>query len=383
MASISKVKSGWRYRVSYKENGEYKTKTQSGFRTKKEAEIAAAELEKKLHIGGDINAGDQLFSEYMRNWFELYKKGKYSLEHERNIERSVKLVEEHFPGYKIKDITRDMYQSFLNTIGINLATDTVKKRHVYIRSCFKDAIQDGVITKDPTYKAVIKGQKSEKVEELKFLHFDEVKRLVLETKKDLKVKHISKYIILFAVATGARFSEIAGVTWDAVDLKNKTITINKTWDFKDTHDFSNTKNYASLRTITIDNDTVELLKDLRNEQNKIAIQTGLRNTNNLCFINSKLELVSNNAVNKTLKNICKKIGVNEITCHSLRHTHASMLLYKGINIKYISRRLGHKDIVTTLQTYSHVLDEMEQKESRQVDETMEEVFRAKSVQNYF
>jgi integrase len=377
LASIQKLKNGWRYRVSYKDGDTYKTKTKGGFRTKKEAEIAAAELEKKLHVGQDINAGDQLFSEYMRNWFELYKKGKYSLEHERNIERSVKLVEEHFIGLKIKDVNRDMYQSFLNEIATNLATDTVKKRHVYIRACIKDAIEDGVITRDPTYKAIIKGQKSEKSEDLKYLNFEEVKRLVSEIKLDMKPKYISRYIILFAIATGARFSEIMGLTWDCVDLKNKTITINKTWDFKDKNDFSDTKTFDSKRTITIDNDTCDMLKELKNEQNKSALQTGLRNNKNLCFINTQLELVSNNAVNKTLKNLCKKIGVKEITCHSLRHTHASMLLYKGVNIKYLSRRLGHKDIVTTLQTYSHVLDEMEQKESRQVDVTMEEVYRAK------
>jgi integrase len=377
LASIQKLKNGWRYRVSYKDGDTYKTKTKGGFRTKKEAEIAAAELEKKLHVGQDINAGDQLFSEYMRNWFELYKKGKYSLEHERNIERSVKLVEEHFIGLKIKDVNRDMYQSFLNEIATNLATDTVKKRHVYIRACIKDAIEDGVITRDPTYKAIIKGQKSEKSEDLKYLNFEEVKRLVSEIKLDMKPKYISRYIILFAIATGARFSEIMGLTWDCVDLKNKTITINKTWDFKDKNDFSDTKTFDSKRTITIDNDTCDMLKELKNVQNKSALQTGLRNNKNLCFINTQLELVSNNAVNKTLKNLCKKIGVKEITCHSLRHTHASMLLYKGVNIKYLSRRLGHKDIVTTLQTYSHVLDEMEQKESRQVDVTMEEVYRAK------
>ncbi|WP_313803744.1 tyrosine-type recombinase/integrase [Cytobacillus sp.] len=66
-----------------------------------------------------------------------------------------------------------------------------------------------------------------------------------------------------------------------------------------------------------------------------------------------------------------------MTFHGLRHTHASLLLYQGINVKYISRRLGHNDIVTTLQTYSHIVDEMEQKESRLVDVTMEEVYRAK------
>lgn len=377
MASIQKLKNGWRYRVSYKESGQYKTKTKGGFRTKKEAEIAAAELEQKLHIGGDINAGDVLFSEHMRNWFELYQKGKHSLEHERNIERSVKLVEEHFVGVKLKDLTRDMYQNFLNKIAENLAKDTVKKRHVYIRSCIRDAREDGIISKDATYKAIIKGKKSEKLEELKYLNFEEVKRLVKETKSDLKPKYMSRYIILFAIATGARFSEIMGMTWDCVDLDNQAITINKTWDFKDKHDFSETKNYDSKRTITIDKDTCELLKELKTSQKKIAIQSTLRNTKNLCFVNTKMELVSNNAVNKTLKNLCKKIGVNEITCHSLRHTHASMLLYKGVNVKYISRRLGHKDIVITLQTYSHVLDEMEQKESRQVDETMHEVFRAK------
>ncbi|KAF0994817.1 site-specific integrase [Geobacillus sp. TFV-3] len=378
MASIQKMKNGrWRYRVSYKENGKYKTKTKGGFRTKKEAELAAAELERQLHKGYDINAGDQLFSEYMRNWFELYKKGKYSLAHERNIELSVQLVEEYFAGVKLKDLTRDMYQKFINEIGKNHTTATVRKRHTYIKSCLRDAIEEGIITRDPTYKVVIKGEVEAKSEELKYLNFDEVKKLIAEIKKDMKPKYISRYIILFAIATGARFSEIMGLTWDCVDFKNKTITINKTWDFKGANDFSDTKTFDSKRTITVDNETLNMLKELRKHQNELAMKTGLRNTKNLVFINTKMEVVTNNAVNKTLRALCKKVGVKTITCHGLRHTHASMLLYKGVNIKYVSRRLGHKDIVTTLQTYSHILDEMEQKESRQVDLAMEELYHAK------
>lgn len=377
MASIQKLKNGWRYRVSYKDGDKYRTKTKGGYRTKKEAEIAAAELEKKLHIGNDINAGDQLFAEYMRNWFEVYKKGKHSLVHDRNIELSVKLVEEHFPGVKIKELTRDMYQRFLNEFAKNHATGTVKKRHTYIRSCIKYAIEDGVITKDPTYKAIVKGKKEDKAEELKYLNFEEVKALVSEIKTDMNPKYISRYIILFAIATGARFAEIIGLTWDCVDFQNQTITINKTWDYKDNNDFSRTKNYQSKRTITIDKDTCNMLKSLKNMQTKIALQTGLRNSNNLCFVNTKLELVTPEAVNKTLKKLCKKIGATEITSHGLRHTHASMLLYKKINVKYVSRRLGHNDIVTTLQTYSHILDELEQMESREVDATMEDIYRAK------
>ncbi|NRD80342.1 site-specific integrase [Bacillus sp. BRMEA1] len=377
MASIQKLSNGWRYRVSYKDGEKYKTKTQGGFRTKRECELAAAELEKKLHVGHDITAGDQLFSEYMRNWFEVYKKGKHSPANDSVIELAVKLVEQYFVGVKLKELTRDMYQRFLNDFAETHATGTVKNRHIYIKSCIKNAIEDGVITKDPTYKAVIKGKKEDKVEELKFLNFEEVKSLVNETKKEIHPKFIAGYIILFAITTGARIGEIIGLTWDCVNFENQTITINKTWDYKYTNDFSSTKNYASMRTITIDKETCDLLKTLKNIQNKNAMLTGFRNTKNLCFVNSFMEVIHPKSVNKALKKLCKKSSVSEITLHGLRHTHASMLLYQGINVKYVSRRLGHGDIVTTLQTYSHILDEMEQKESRHVDETMHQLFDVK------
>ncbi|SFA56900.1 Site-specific recombinase XerD [Parageobacillus thermantarcticus] len=377
MASIQKTKSGWRYRVSYKENGKYKTKTKGGFRTKKEAELAAAELEKQLHKGYDINAGDQLFTEYMRNWFELYKKGKHSKEHDKNVELSVKLVEQYFQGVKLKELTRDMYQKFINEIAENRATETVKKRHTYIKECIKAAIEEGIITRDPTYKIVVKGKKKGKDEELKYLNYEEAKRLIAEIKKDMNPKYISRYIILFAIATGARFSEILGLTWDCVDFKNRLITINKTWDYKYTNDFADTKTYSSKRTIKIDVDTCKMLKELKKAQNEAAIKTGLRNEKNLVFVNTKMELVSNNAVNKTLKMLCRKLGLKEVTMHSLRHTHASMLLYRKANIKYISKRLGHKDIGITLQTYSHILDELEQAENTLLDEVMDDLYHAK------
>lgn len=377
MASIQKTKSGWRYRVSYKENGKYKTKTKGGFRTKKEAELAAAELEKQLHRGYDINAGDQLFSEYMRNWYEIFRKGKKSEDNDNDIRRAVEFVEKYFPGVKLNELTRTMYQKALNDYGETHSTASVKKHHTYMRACLREAIAEGIIHRDPTFGAVVKGKKDPKNEEVKYLDFEEVKKLTKVIMENLQPRYISRYIILFALATGARFSEILGLTWDCVNFEEKTVTINKTWDYHYKQTFDNTKNYASKRTVTIDEHTLSILKDLKLKQTELALKTGLRNEHNLVFVNSKFELVTNNAVNKTLRMLCKKAKIKEITCHSLRHTHASMLLYKGVNIKYVSRRLGHKDIVTTLQTYSHIMDEMEQKESRQVDITMKELYNAK------
>ncbi|MGH2161976.1 tyrosine-type recombinase/integrase, partial [Enterococcus faecalis] len=118
----------------------------------------------------------------------------------------------------------------------------------------------------------------------------------------------------------------------------------------------------------------DLLKKLQLHQKEYYLKSGLRNENNLVFLNDNMELVSNTAVNKVLRKFCRKIGTKELTCHGLRHTHASIMLYKGINIKYVSRRLAHKDIVTTLQTYQHILDEMEQKESNAVNEVMKQMY---------
>ncbi|EAH0028183.1 site-specific integrase, partial [Listeria monocytogenes] len=98
------------------------------------------------------------------------------------------------------------------------------------------------------------------------------------------------------------------------------------------------------------------------------------NKNKLVFINGNCFPPSNNAINKSLKRYCKKLGFNkDISIHGLRHTHATLLLYNDCNIKYLSKRLGHNTIVTTLETYSHVIDEMEQKESYKISELMNKI----------
>lgn len=264
----------------------------------------------------------------MRNWYEVFRTGKKSKDNDNDIRRAVEFVEKYFEGVKLKELTRSMYQKALNEYGKTHSTASVKKHHTYMRACLREALVDGLIMRDPTFNVVAKGKVKSKDEELKYLNYDEAKKLIKVTKEGLNFRYISRFIILFALATGARFSEIMGLTWDCVDFEDQTVTINKTRDYKYTHDFSNTKNYASIRTITIDKETLSLLRKLKLEQDKRALKTGVRNKKNLVFVDQNFEPVSNNAVNKTLRILCKKTGIKEVTCHALRHTHASMLLYK-------------------------------------------------------
>lgn len=375
MASFNKLPTGWQYRVSYKdEHGKYKTKSMNGFDTKREAQLAAAEVESKLSKGYSIKSGDKLFTDYFRNWFEVYRKGKKSKDNDGDIRRAVEFAEKVFPDVRLKELTREDYQRALNQYGETHSTASVKKHHTYMRAAIKDAIEEGIIFRDPTYRVLAVGKVQPKHEELKYLSYQKSTELIQTILDGIRPDYTSRYIILFGLATGCRFSEIIGLTWDDIDFKANTVTINKTWDYKYDNHFSNTKNYQSKRVITIDENTLSQIKKLNIHQKEYYLKSGLKNEHGLVFLNDDMELVSNNAVNKVLRKSCAKINATPITCHGLRHTHASILLYKGVNIKYVSRRLGHKDIVTTLQTYQHILDEMEQKESNTVNQMISNMY---------
>lgn len=375
MASFKKLKSGWQYRVSYKESGSYKTKSANGFSTKKEAELAAAKVEANIFKGYDIRQADELFTVHFREWYELYRKGKHSITNDNDIERAVRFAEKELTGIKLKDLTRKDYQAALNRYGINHATASVKKRHTYMKACLHDALEEGIIYRDPTYKVTVKGTVPPKDSDMKFLNYGQVVKLTENLLDDIKPNYLSRFIILFGLATGARYAEIIGVTWDCVDFENKTVKIEKTWDYKHTLAFSQTKNDQSQRIIPIDVYTMKLLKDLKLHQRKMKLKNGHTNKYNLVFINDQHELVSNTAVNKTLKKMCKKIDAHPITCHSLRHTHASLLLYDGIDVNTVAKRLGHSTPVTTIEIYQHIVDELAQKNTMKLNDMMNNIYQ--------
>ncbi|EPF7619802.1 site-specific integrase [Listeria monocytogenes] len=373
MANIVKTETGWKYRVSYKEAGKYKVKSKSGFPTKKQALLAASEMEEKLHRGVDINAGEANFVEAFKEWYTTFRKQKKSIENDKHYDYAIKFCEKYFVGLKINDVNRTTYQKAINDFAKTHAKETTRKRHVYVRSFIREMVYEGVILRDPTARVIIPDDETT-YKDLKALSEEQVKKLVKELNNHFNPAHSSISVILFAIASGARFSEIIGLTWDCIDFVQKTIKINKTWDYKDTNTFSNTKNYSSNRIITIDDSTLSMLNKIKVYQSAEKLKDSSFNKNKLVFINTNSIPPSNNAINKSLRRYCTNLGINNaISVHGLRHTHATLLLYNDCNIKYLSKRLGHNTIVTTLETYSHVIDEMEQKESYKVNELMNKI----------
>lgn len=266
----------------------------------------------------------------------------------------------------IQNIRRHDYQKFLNNYGLNKAKETVDKVHRHIKSCVQDAMEEQIIQIDFTRKTIPRWTVPAKRSIEKYLNYEESKRLLqlIWSKLD---EGLGYSLILLIATSGIRFAEAVGLTRKDFDFKNNTITINKTWGYKKSspEGFDLTKNEQSNRTIKMDKVTMNTFYEMFNKKPT--------NIHDLVFFSpeSKYKVISNTNANKLLKKLLSELNIEPITVHGLRHTHASVLLYQKASIHYVSERLGHSDIETTLKEYTHVLKELRLQDEQITVQTFE------------
>lgn len=294
MASIQKRGNTYQYTVSRVVNGENKPIRKGGFRTKKEAKIAAAEIEAQLSKGVVPHLTPVPIDEYFDNWVKLYK-SNLSVTTQRHYEYTFKAIKAYFGSKPIQEITRHDYQKFLNDYGSNKAKETVEKLNSHIRACVKDAVEDQIIHHDFTRKAVLTWTTPSKKSTDKHLNFKESEMLLREIWNRLD-KGLCYSLLLLALTSGMRFAEIVGLTRSDFDFVNNTITINNTWGYmkRNPEGFGPTKNEQSNRTIKMDHRTMSHFKKL--------FQSTPNNIHKLVFFSpsSRYKVISNTAANKLL-----------------------------------------------------------------------------------
>ncbi|WP_312507439.1 tyrosine-type recombinase/integrase [Lysinibacillus sp.] len=354
MASITKRGSTWQYMINHYVDGKRKPISKGGFATKREAQIAAAEKELLLKKGNQVIVKEKPFSSYFEEWIELYKSNKHINTYNR-YSNSVERVKEYFKDKPIQKITRADYQMFLNEYGKGKSKETVRKLNTHIRACVRDAIEEGYITIDFTRKVELNATNNVKKSEDKHLNYNDSVNLYKELFNRLSPSTSTYHLILLGLVSGLRFGELTGLTTDCFDFKTNQIKVYRAWDYKRGTGFGPLKNEQSERKISID-------KKVMNEFKKLILAIP-ENENNLVFYRqSSVKTVTNEGANKLLRKTLDALEIEHISIHGLRHTHASVLIYKGANIHSVSKRLGHSDIQTTLDHYSHVLKEMEERD---------------------
>lgn len=299
---------------------------------------------------------EQLFTDYFKGWIETYKIGDISDVTLRKYYTTLKHLENICPRLLMSDLDRREYQRIINEYGKTHEKQTTTDFHHQVKGCVKDAFYDGILKKDPTYRVVIKGLPKKK-RKRKFLQKEELQKLI----RSLDLTELNRdWMILILAKTGLRFAEVLALTPNDFDFKNNLLTVNKTWDYKYSGGFSSTKTTTSNRTISIDFQIVgqfqPLIRDFP-EDEPIFLEK---------FDNGKYKRIFNSTINNYLTKKCKDLEITEVTVHALRHTHASILLAEGVSINTISSRLGHANVGITQNTYSHILDELKQKDNNKM-----------------
>lgn len=287
-----------------------------------------------------------LFCEYYKKWVAVYKSGAIRKVTLDKYLMTQKWLEKLIPDLQIYEMTRIVYQQIINDYAIYHERQTTMDFHHQLKGAILDAVDEGLIDRDPTRKIIIKG-KTPAPKKIKYLNQFELHLLL--TNLNLGTEISWEWFILLVAKTGMRFSEALALTPKDFDFAHQVLSVNKTWDYKGKGGFLPTKNKSSVRKIQIDWQTVirfsELIKGLPE--------------NEPIFVKGQ---VYNSTVNTVLSRCCHKAKVPEITVHGLRHTHASLLLFAGVSTASVARRLGHASMTTTQKTYLHIIQELENKD---------------------
>jgi len=376
MATFRKLPSGkWQARVS--ENGkEFSVGT---FRTKKEAEIEAGKAEERIYYGQTLKDRQLLFEEVVDRWAK-YKLRQLKDSTAEQFEMNVRLhIRPAFRGKKIMKVKRDdikeWIQGYVDKMGKNnkpkYSYGTCVKYLSLMKSVFHYAVYEmEVLEKNPADRLRVPVKDSTKKEEkVKFFSLFELEKLLsfMERYKHQRFKEYQLYYVLmyFLSRTGLRISEALAIRW--TDIKGNQLTVERQASRNDNRDVKITtlKNTSSYRAIRLDETLLKVLDAFKTIQQSLINNEDkefIANEDGIVFQNYRGLYLRQTVVREVIKEYCMKADVDYKGTHGFRHTHAVLLLEAGASLIFVSKRLGHKTIKTTSDTYLSITEKIEEDE---------------------
>jgi integrase len=330
-------------------------------KTKTEAERALRAVMVDADRGVVFNAGTLTLGNYLDLWLAecvkpLVDQGK--MEHSTYV-RYAGIVRNHIKPVlgrkKLKEVNRAAVRKLYNDKAKDLSPRSVDYLHVTLQKALKQAVRDELIPHN-----VAEGERprsSHRKEEAKALSHGQVRALLAAAQGD---RNEALYIV--ALHTGLRLGELLGLKWADVDLDAGKLSVRRS--LKVTADglgFGPPKNKASRRSVPLNKTAVVALKAHRKHQNEERISASRWHDPDLVFPNRVGNPMDhNNLYYREYKPLLDRSGLRDqsFTFHSLRHTFASVLCNRDVNVKKIQSLMGHSSITQTMDTYSHLMQDI-------------------------
>lgn len=375
MATFRKLKSGkWQARVS-RDGEEFSIGT---YRTRKEAEIEAGKVEERIYYGQTLNDRNMLFDEVVKEWLS-HSKRELKESTYRQIEVIIRLhIKPFFENKRVMKIKRTDIKKWINDYvdmtdkkgDPKYSFGSCKKYLSVLKSIFHFAVFElEVLEKNPADRLKVPVQDStEKKEEVKYFSLNELNKL-LDFMKDYKHQRFEDYPIYFMLMyflsqTGLRISEALALRWSDTVGNQLSVERQTSRDNNNNLKITSLKNTSSYRTIGLEEDVLKELKKFKAKQNELILQgkSFRQNKDQIIFQNYLGNYLTPSTVRESIKDYCAKAKVEYKGTHGFRHTHAILLLESGASLVYVSKRLGHKTIKTTADTYLSITQKIEEDE---------------------
>ena len=361
----------------------------------KDADKKLALFVEEVKKGNFINT-NYTFAEFAQIWLDNKVRPNAG---ERCVKKYLGALNNRILPYigdiKLKDLTKQKLENYFNTIK-NTKTnyekrkennlvkpDTVKKWKSIIHACLEYAVDCELLNKNPCNKIKItftnttdenriKELVKSKKEKISYYNFEEFKEVCNLLEKEFleyynnttiagekKLREVGRrFIVLLALKTGMRRSELFGLTREDLSIDNATFEVNKSRHYlAGKGKFTKyPKNDSSIRTKSLPKSILSLLKLYYELLDRLEYKN--------VYI---FDYLSIDGICSWFDNWQNKNNIKNIRFHDLRHTHATILLYLGVDVKTISERLGHADIQTTLNIYADVLKELDEQSAEKID----------------
>lgn len=331
----------------YDENGK-PLKKQFQAQKRNEAVNKAKEFIESIKSGKrTVKESGISFGKWILDWMELYKKPpalKKSTWH--NYMQWIKAhVIPTIGDIPLAELTTDdIQQVYRNMLDKGLATASVQKVRNIINGSLKKALETGMLKSNPNQATETPKVKNKKACPLMDDEFDRfIDAIYAEEPRWTAV-------FLTLIGTGIRIGELLALEWRDIDFDERTIDINKGMSrIGSRFEILDPKTYKANRNIPMPQSVADALWELRNLRKTIKIDKS-----DIVFVTKNNTHTGYTTVRKKFNQLREKVGIPHATIHDLRHTFATRLLEQGESLKVVQELLGHADIRTTGNIYSHV-----------------------------